>query len=77
MDAIIQSKHLNPAVRRALKNASTIAETGGLRVVPMKGGFRLQSSETIKSSPSASAGYRRNGPVRIGVMGHLGLKLDD
>ena len=77
MDAILQSKHLKPGVRRALKRVSTTGNAGGVRVVPMKGGFLLQSTETIKPNPSKSAGYRREGPVRIGVMGHLGLKLDD
>jgi hypothetical protein len=77
MDAVIQSKHLSAAVRRALKSASTLADTGGVRVVSMKGGFRLQSTDTFKSDASASAGQRRKGPGRIGVMEHLGLTLDD
>jgi hypothetical protein len=77
MDTVIQSKHLKPGVRRAMKSASLMAETSGVRVVAVKGGFRLQSSETTEPDPSASAGPARNGHRRIGVMAHLGLKLDD
>jgi hypothetical protein len=77
MDAVLQTKHLKPGLRRALKRAVTTGETGGVRVVPIKGGFRVNASKTIKPNASGAVGYRRRGPVRIGVMGHLGLKLDD
>jgi hypothetical protein len=77
MDLVLQSKYLKPAVRRALKFASTLGDTNGVRVVSVKGGFRLQSTYAMTTNAPVSTGYRRAGPIRLGVMAHLSLKLDD
>jgi len=77
MDTILKDTDLQPGLRRALDRAAAVERAVGVRVVTMKGGYRLQSIQPVKSDAGAPAGYRRKGPVHLGVMGHLNLKLDD
>jgi hypothetical protein len=76
MDTVLKDRDLQSGLRRALDRAALVGASPGVRVVPMKDGYLLQSLPSIKSDASSQLGYRRKGPARLGVMGHLGLKLD-
>ena len=77
MDTVLKDHDLQSGVRRALDRAARVGAAPGVRVVPMKNGYVLQSVSSRKSGANARLGYRRQGPARLGLMGHLGLKLDD
>ena len=77
MDTVLKDQDLQSGVRRALDRAARVGAAAGVRVVPMKDGYVLQSVSSKKPEANAPTGYRRKGPVRLALMGHLGLKLDD
>ena len=77
MDTVLKDDDLQSGVRRALDRASRVEAAPSVRVVPMKDDYVLQSVSSKKPEANAPTGYRRKGPVRLGLMGHRGLKLDD
>jgi hypothetical protein len=77
MDTVLKDDDLRSGLRRALDRVAQVGPSPGVRVVPMKDGYLLQSLPSVKSDANSPSGYRRKGPARLGVMGHLGLKLDN
>ena len=76
MDVVVPRKNLKPGVRRALDRAVQIGATTGVRVLPTQDGYHFVGSTETKAAEGLSKGYRRKGPVRLGLMNHLGLKLE-
>lgn len=75
MDIELKTKDLSPEVREALDRVADSSESEGVRIVPIKDGYRL--IPLTKTSERTAKGYRRKGPVRLGHKKHLGLKLED